>query len=159
MGKYARERHHHWYLEHREEHLTRNHKRYLTQREDILKKQHEYYLFRESQDHKEKRLRHGVEYRREHKEDYNKQATELREEKRLGILVYYGNNNLACTHCGFDDEGALSIDHIGNNGAAHRKEIGRSRLYNWLIKNGLPEGFQTLCMNCQWIKRREKDEK
>jgi len=30
-----------------------------------------------------------------------------------------------------------------------------SRFYYWLRRQGYPEGYQTLCMNCQWIKRSE----
>ena len=34
----------------------------------------------------------------------------------------------------------------------------KGNLYNWLIKNNFPSGFQTLCMNCQFIKREENRE-
>ena len=72
------------------------------------------------------------------------------------VLTHYGNGKLACLHCGFSDIRALSIDHIINGGKAHRKEIKRPggiHFYSWLKVNDYPLGFQTLCLNCQWIKR------
>ena len=75
-------------------------------------------------------------------------------ELRLRVLGYYGGGKLACAQCGFDDERALSIDHINNNGAEHRREIGRVSIYRWLKARNYPDGYQTLCMNCQFIKRR-----
>ena len=30
--------------------------------------------------------------------------------------------------------------------------------YLWLKRNNFPEGFQTLCMNCQWLKKEENRE-
>jgi hypothetical protein len=50
----------------------------------------------------------------------------------------------------------LSIDHINGNGSEHRKnnkKIRGNHIYEWLKKNKFPIGYQTLCMNCQLIKR------
>ena len=72
------------------------------------------------------------------------------------ILTHYGNGKLACVNCGFSDIQALSIDHINGNGAEWRKlHGGRSSiiLYRYLQRENFPEGYQTLCMNCQFIKR------
>ena len=71
------------------------------------------------------------------------------------VLTHYGNGKLACIKCGFDDIKALSIDHINGRGEIDRKNINRrgGMLYFWLRKNNYPEGFQTLCMNCQFVKR------
>ena len=71
---------------------------------------------------------------------------------KQAVLTHYGNEKCACVKCGFEDIRALSIDHIKNDGAKHRKS-GVLQIYNWLIKNDYPDGFQTLCMNCQWIKQ------
>jgi hypothetical protein len=80
----------------------------------------------------------------------------VRLNRKQGVLTHYGNGECACVWCGFKDIRALSIDHIHDNGRAHRREIHRS-LYNWLIDNDFPEGYQTLCMNCQFIKNFNKD--
>jgi hypothetical protein len=47
---------------------------------------------------------------------------------------------------------------MNNNGAAHRKSIGSRtaagvHTYTWILKNNFPDGFQVLCMNCNWGKR------
>ncbi len=95
-------------------------------------------------------------YRATHKEEiydiFKKWKRGLKEE----ILTHYGGGKCACVECGFDVIVALTIDHIENNGAEHRrtlKEAGTAFTYTWLKREGFPEGFQTLCMNCQWIKK------
>lgn len=73
------------------------------------------------------------------------------------VLNHYGNNSTACVNCGINDIRVLCIDHINNDGKEHREYVGGdNRIYNWLIDNDFPPGFQTLCMNCNWIKYREQ---
>ncbi len=77
------------------------------------------------------------------------------------VLTHYGKGKCACIKCGFGDLRALSIDHINGGGRLHRQGAGigsGSAMYVWLKKNNYPSGFQTLCLNCQWIKRDEKHE-
>jgi hypothetical protein len=83
--------------------------------------------------------------------------------KRLKKAVFEHYGGFVCAGCGFDDQRCLSIDHIKNDGAEHRrslqKQFGQTQLfagrafYSWLKRSGFPEGFQVLCMNCQWIKK------
>ena len=73
---------------------------------------------------------------------------------KIQVLTYYGGGKLACVHCGFSDIRALSIDHIAGEG--HRDR--RGNLYCRLIRQNFPPGYQTLCMNCQLIKRFENNE-
>lgn len=70
---------------------------------------------------------------------------------RLMVMEAYGGAHCAC--CGESTYEFLTIDHIDNDGAKHRAAIG-SHLYRWLIENDFPEGFQVLCMNCNWGKHR-----
>ena len=48
----------------------------------------------------------------------------------------------------------LVLDHINNDGAAHRKSMKNKsdgfgiQLYRWIIKNNFPPIFQVLCANC-----------
>lgn len=86
------------------------------------------------------------------RKERDKSRCQKRKEK---VLDYYGRS---CQHCGNTDVRVLTMDHINSDGAEHRKTVPGGRLYKWLLKNGCPEGFQTLCMNCQWIKRHEKKE-
>jgi hypothetical protein len=70
-------------------------------------------------------------------------------EKRKRVFNHYGNK---CACCGESNILFLSIDHINGGGTKHRQEIGRTPIYRWLIKNNFPEGYQTLCMNCNCAK-------
>lgn len=72
------------------------------------------------------------------------------------VLRQYSKGEPKCCRCGFTDVRALTIDHINGGGGKHRKEI--SHICRWLVKNNFPDGFQILCMNCQFIKRVEKKE-
>lgn len=87
------------------------------------------------------------------KEKYRIQQMNL----KYSVLSHYGGGKCACVKCGFDDLRALSIDHINNDGGEHRKRVGNggSVMYRWLLNNGYPDGLQTLCMNCQFIRKFE----
>lgn len=88
------------------------------------------------------------------KKQYDKKRYQEIREK---VLTYYGNGKLACVKCSFDDTRALSIDHIEGGGVQHKKLIGQT-IYYWLRARSYPKGYQTLCMNCQFIKREENHE-
>jgi hypothetical protein len=92
-----------------------------------------------------------------HVKNYNKAWLRLR---RLRIISHYSNGKSCCYRCGNTDLRVLSIDHINSGGCKHTKELIKqgTNLYTWIIKNNFPSGFQILCMNCQWIKRYEKQE-
>lgn len=96
------------------------------------------------------------------KECHRRSQQQLRGRVKLLVLKYYGNGKLACVKCGFTDDRALTIDHINGGGSRHIKGLklqrGGSSFYHWLIKNNYPVGYQTLCMNCQLIKRFENKE-
>lgn len=70
--------------------------------------------------------------------------------QRQVVLRAYGG---CCQCCGEDEEAFLVIDHINGGGTQHLTALG-SKLYRWLIKNNLPEGFQVLCANCNMAKQR-----
>ena len=46
----------------------------------------------------------------------------------------------------------LTIDHINNDGAQHKRERKGIDLYDWIIKHNFPDIFQTLCYNCNCSK-------
>jgi hypothetical protein len=128
------------------------------------------------QKHKKSILERNAIWKATHKEEvkahhsmlYQKNKIKIKEiskkrnlKNKIDALTHYGNGKCACVRCGYDDIRALSIDHINGGGAKHRREInngGGSRIYNWLIKNEYPNGFQTLCLNCQFLKREENKE-
>jgi len=73
------------------------------------------------------------------------------------VFLHYGKGEMACVRCGFNNIRALSIDHVDSKGQIGKRLHG-NLLYQWLEKMNYPDGFQTLCMNCQWIKRVEEKE-
>jgi hypothetical protein len=106
---------------------------------------------------KEYRKTHPRDYKREYDQEYRKahpnttrQNQDYRLRVKLEVFNAYGGARCAC--CGEEHIEFLSLDHIGNNGAEHRKSVPATTLYNWIRKNGFPPGFQVLCMNCNFAK-------
>jgi len=77
---------------------------------------------------------------------------------KIEVFTHYGNGKCACVKCGYSDIRALSIDHVESKRKSHTIEKTGKALWGRLKKTGYPEGFQTLCMNCQFIKRVENNE-
>lgn len=77
--------------------------------------------------------------------------------KKQTVFKHYGFR-CACEKCPLPEPGLafLQIDHINNDGAKHRRDLGKSDFYAWLIRNKFPEGFQTLCINCNVAKSYNK---
>lgn len=77
---------------------------------------------------------------------YTKHAR-YRKNIRDQVFDHYGNS---CVCCGETSREFLAIDHTKGGGSKHRKEIKRTGVafYRWLIQNGLPEGYRTLCHCC-----------
>ena len=72
---------------------------------------------------------------------------------RNKLLLHYSDGTLKCAKCGFDDVRALEIDHINNDGNKDRKKYGRKAYCFYIdLAKKLPEGYQVLCKNCNWIK-------
>lgn len=71
-----------------------------------------------------------------------------RKEIKFKVLSHYGGNPPKCACCGENNVGFLTIDHILGDGNKHRKKIGQSNIYYWLIRNNFPKGYQVLCYNC-----------
>lgn len=76
------------------------------------------------------------------------------------VVAAYGGK---CACCGETEPRFLSIDHVNNDGAAHRRSLGATKRNGegggsatlaWIKKNGFPSGFQVLCMNCNMGKFR-----
>lgn len=71
--------------------------------------------------------------------------------QKIEVLTHYGRGKCACLWCGFDIVAALTLDHIADDGYDDPRS--GKILYRYLLKHNFPEGYQTLCMNCQYIKR------
>lgn len=76
-----------------------------------------------------------------------------RQATKLKVLIYYGAGQAKCCLCSEKRLGALTVDHIYGSGQQHRIDLSGpkgsgSDLYRWLLHRNLPNGYRTLCMNC-----------
>jgi hypothetical protein len=98
---------------------------------------------------REKHAAYFKDYYQRNREKYLGRAKQLRQR----VLDAYGNR---CMCCGETTPEFLGIDHVNNDGGAHRRELkgyGRS-INRWLSMNGFPQDgrFQLLCHNCNMAK-------
>ncbi len=97
-------------------------------------------------------------YYKKHREKLLLRAEERQKRLKARVIEHYSNGTDLCICCDENIVEFLTIDHIDNDGGEHRQKLnggnrGGSWFYVWLIKNNFPEGFQVLCMNCNWGKR------
>lgn len=81
-------------------------------------------------------------------------AAGKRHYKKLQQIVFnhYGNQ---CACCGEAERSFLALDHVNNDGAQHRRELGAGHvLFRWIIENNFPDTIQLLCHNCNMGKHR-----
>ena len=113
------------------------------------------------QAHREKILGQAKKYQREHpkKGRYPRIDKFTMMEKRhlikLKVLSYYSNpqGTPVCNNCGEQDIDVLCLDHIEGGGRKQRRAL-TTTLYNWVLQNTFPIGFQVLCANCNMKKAR-----
>ena len=69
-------------------------------------------------------------------------------------ITHYGGNPPKCNCCGEVERKFLTLDHIKGGGRKHRKEMNNKSggVHGQLVKNNFPDGYQVLCMNCNWGK-------
>lgn len=73
------------------------------------------------------------------------------------VIGHYSGGTFRCSCCGESGQDFLTIDHVNGNGNKERLEVlgrygGGYRFYRWLIKQGFPDGYDVLCMNCNLSK-------
>jgi len=67
---------------------------------------------------------------------------------RVRALMLLGGK---CETCGINDMRVLQVDHVDNNGAAERREIGRGyAMMKRVLAN--PSAYRCLCANCHAIR-------
>lgn len=97
------------------------------------------------ENNKEKLLKKSTIFQKENREKHNEYNRRTKVNYRRKVLEHYG---LKCECCGEEIYEFLTIDHINGGGNKHKKEIGKKVIYKWLIDNDFPEGYRTLCYNC-----------
>ncbi len=100
-------------------------------------------------------ISYNREYRARNRAKLRQLNNQYNVQVKSDVLSHYGKDGTlcccwpGCTEC---DPDILTLDHVENNGATHRKEIGGltgMRMYPKLRKANYPPGFQTLCANHQ----------
>ena len=99
--------------------------------------------------HKEKVKAANRKWAVDHPEADRAKKRAWQQRQRLAALGAYGGK---CACCGETTTDFLCIDHINDDGGAHRRQIGRGNIFHWLQKNEYPDGFQVLCWNCNAAK-------
>ena len=120
---------------------------------------------------------HTEEQRRWKKTYYQTHKDDIRESKKTHYLIhkkevrerqkaYYASLRVeafnhygwVCVKCGEANTDFLTLDHVNDGGAQHRRRFGPV-LYLWAKENGYPPALQAMCYNCQWVKelRRRRD--
>jgi len=154
-GQAKREYQRRWYEANRERIRERNaasrdrRRKYMqTWRETSRDRRREYKTANRDRDNEARRQRRAA-----NREQALRYEAAVRERARTAVFDHYGWA-CACPGCGSTTR--LCIDHIGGNGKQHRAELGIKGgsipMYRWLIRNGFPEGYQTLCHSCNTSK-------
>lgn len=93
------------------------------------------------------------------KKYYMEHNAKFHQQLRDETFAAYGGKICAC--CGETEDSFLTLDHKNNDGAEDRRRLadtyrgaGGWIMYFDLRKRGYPEGYQVLCMNCNWGRRR-----
>ena len=95
----------------------------------------------------------------ENNRDKNRSSQfKYRQRKRMKLFNEVG---LKCVHCGTIDERVLQLDHINGGGTQDRKRCTSThQFYSFYLNDVLlaKKTLQTLCANCNIIKRYENQE-
>lgn len=88
-------------------------------------------------------LTYCIKCRERHKNYHAKVSKDTKEI----ILNRYGTS---CACCGETIHKFLTLDHVHGGGKKHREltRNGGHNFYRMLIRDGLPDGYQILCWNC-----------
>lgn len=100
-------------------------------------------------------------YRANHRVETNQYHREQCIKTKILVMTHYGDGKCSCLLCGESRLPCLTIDHVNGGGNEHRRKIKRGNgtglhFYTWLVENCYPEGYRTLCWNCQFIVEDEK---
>ena len=122
------------------------------------KEVHQRWVQEHQEQQKEYKRKYYLEHRERNKLRNREYSVRYHHRQKIEVLSHYSNSDIpCCLVCGEGRIACLSIDHIHGGGYQHRKSL-MGNFYSWLKRQEYPEGYQTLCMNCQAIKRVELKE-
>ncbi len=92
-------------------------------------------------------------WKERHAERLKPKRKQLHQQLRLEVFAAYGG--AVCVCCGETHVEFLSINHINNDGADHRKQMWKKiktggNIYGYLKARSFPPGFNVMCMNCNF---------
>ena len=119
-----------YYKIHLEERRAEARNRYVTHRDELCARRRANHARHREQDNAYIRVRNAAD--------------------RLNVFNAYGGPRCVC--CSETTNEFLTLDHIGGDGALHRRQIGKqgNSFYRYLKAQGFPPGFRVLCMNCNF---------
>ena len=113
--------------------------------------------------HIENKIRHRDNVRRyrathpDYVKKHNEQRKQKRLENKIKVIEHYSKGTMACICCGVTGIDFLTLDHINNDGADHRRKAKTGAgcdFYAWLLKtNYEDEAIQIMCYNCNCAKQ------
>lgn len=145
----------------RKQYMKEYNKKYREKNKDKLKEDRkEYYIKNKvklrkvqkiwEEKNAEKIKQQKREWYKKHGDRENKRKKDEWKRLKLEVLTHYSNGTPKCVCCGENHIEFLTMNHISGGGNKHMKEIGASNFYRWLKKNNFPEGFNVMCMNCNF---------
>ena len=95
----------------------------------------------------------AIRYCEKNRTQINERANEHNRKLKASIVNHYGGK---CSCCGETLLDFLTIDHVNNDGAEHRRKhksqhkssLSGPAFYRWLRNNNFPKEYQVLCWNC-----------
>lgn len=156
--KCDKKRKHKYYLKHKDVIRRKNDLWYQTNKQRSVEYKRRWY-----DAHKKEHLVQAQEWSNCHPKEKREQSKRHTKKLKMDVINHYSNGSMACANP-YDEHkepytttDALQIDHINGGGSKHLKSLHGS-IYQWLKNNNYPKGYQVLCANCNWIKRRINNE-
>jgi len=111
---------------------------------------------------KEKIRAYDRKYKETHKEEIKKYRQDNKARFKISSKLFFINQRKKlleiygdkCACCGEDNPLFLTLDHINNDGAKHKKRVGRNNIWRDVIKHPDKTKYQTLCFNCNCGRQR-----